>query len=134
MTGRPVIAFERNTHAQDPHRFDGRCGLLEVGRQRGFERVGELQAELTGVKTASSQFRAIQQRVETEWQIHQSLRERIGQTSLESEKSSNVTHLMSAPIVAHKPSKPGKAIATVNRKNVGQPAYSTIGGVNGPAR
>ena len=75
------------------------------------ERVGELQAELTGVKTASSQFRAIQQRVETEWQIHQSLRERIGQTSLESEKSSNVTHLMSAPIVAHKPSKPGKAIA-----------------------
>jgi len=75
------------------------------------ERVGELQAQLTGVKTASSQFRAIQQRVETEWQIHQSLRERIGQTSLESEKSSNVTRLMSEPIVAHKPAKPSKPIA-----------------------
>lgn len=75
------------------------------------DRVGELQAQLTGVKTASSQFRAIQQRVETEWQIHQSLRERIGQTSIESEKSTNVTRLMSEPIVAHKPAKPSKPIA-----------------------
>ncbi len=76
-------------------------------------RVAELQAQLTGVKTASSQFRAIQQRVETEWQIHQSLRERIGQTSIESEKSSNVTRLMSEPIVAHKPSSPSKPLAGI---------------------
>jgi GumC protein len=74
-------------------------------------RVAELQTQLTEVKTASSQFRAIQQRVETEWQIHQSLRERIGQTSIDSEKSSNVTRLMSEPIAAHKPSKPSKPIA-----------------------
>lgn len=77
------------------------------------ERVTELQAQLTGVKTASSQFRAIQQRVETEWQIHQSLRERIGQTSIDSEKSSNVTRLMSEPIIAHKPAKPSKPIAGI---------------------
>lgn len=77
------------------------------------ERVAELQTQLTGVKTASSQFRAIQQRVETEWQIHQTLRERIGQTSIESEKSSNVTRLMSEPIVAHKPTKPSKPIAAL---------------------
>ena len=77
------------------------------------ERVGELQTQLTSVKTASSQFRAIQQRVETEWQIHQTLRERIGQTSIESEKSTNVTRLMSEPIVAHKPSKPSKPIAAL---------------------
>ncbi len=77
------------------------------------QRVAELQAQLTGVKTASSQFRAISQRVETEWQIHQSLRERIGQTSIESEKSSNVTRLMSEPIVAHKPAKPSKPIAGI---------------------
>jgi len=77
------------------------------------ERVAGLQAQLTGVKTASSQFRAISQRVETEWQIHQSLRERIGQTSIESEKSTNVTRLMSEPIVAHKPAKPSKPIAGI---------------------
>lgn len=76
-------------------------------------RVAELQAQLTGVKTASSQFRAIQQRVETEWQIHQSLRERIGQTSIDSEKSSNVTRLMSEPIVAHKPTSPSKPLAGI---------------------
>ena len=75
------------------------------------QRVGELQSQLTGVKTASSQFRAIQQQVETEWQVHQSLRERIGQTSLEGEKSNDVTRLMSEPIVAHKPSSPSKPIA-----------------------
>lgn len=77
------------------------------------QRVSELQTQLTSVKTASSQFRAIQQRVETEWQIHQTLRERIGQTSIESEKSSNVTRLMSEPIVAHKPTKPSKPIAAL---------------------
>jgi len=77
------------------------------------ERVADLQAQLTGVKTASSRFRAIQQRVETEWQIHQSLRERIGKTSIESEKSSNVTRLMSEPIVAHKPAKPSKPLAAI---------------------
>ncbi len=75
------------------------------------QKVTELQAQLTSVKTASSQFRAIQQRVETEWQIHQALREKIGQTTLESEKSANVTRLMSEPIVAHKPTKPSKPIA-----------------------
>ncbi len=76
-------------------------------------RVGELQKRLTEVKTASSRFRAIQQRVETEWQVHQSLRDRIGQTSLEGEKSSDVTRLMSEPIVAHKPSSPSKPIALI---------------------
>lgn len=77
------------------------------------QRVAELQTQLTSVKTASSQFRAIQQRVETEWQVHQTLRDRIGQTSIESEKSSNVTRLMSEPIVAHKPAKPSKPIAAL---------------------
>lgn len=75
------------------------------------ERVSALQSQLTGVKTASSQFRAIQQQVETEWQVHQSLRERIGQNSLESEKSAAVTRLMSEPIVAHRPSTPSKPVA-----------------------
>lgn len=76
-------------------------------------RVAELQTQLTSVKTASSQFRAIQQRVETEWQIHQTLREKIGQTSIQSEKSSNVTRVMSEPIVAHKPTKPSKPLAAI---------------------
>jgi len=75
------------------------------------ERVGELQTQLAAVKSASSRFRAIQQRVETEWTVHQSLRERIGQTSIESEKASDVTRLMSEPIAAHKPSTPKKSIA-----------------------
>ena len=77
------------------------------------ERVATLQSQLTGVKTASSEFRAIQQQVETEWQVHQSLRDRIGQTSLESEKSNNITRLMYDPIVAHKPATPRKSIAAL---------------------
>ena len=73
-------------------------------------RVGELQGQLTNVKTASSEFRAIQQRVETEWQVHQQLQQRIGQTSIDTEKSTAITTLMSEPIVAHKPAKPSKPI------------------------
>jgi len=65
------------------------------------------------VKAASSKFRAIQQQVETEWQVHQSLRDRISQTSLESEKTNDVTRLMSEPIVAYKPSSPNKPIALI---------------------
>lgn len=75
------------------------------------ERVSELQSQLTDVKTASSEFRAIQQRVETEWQVHQTLQQRIGQTAIETEKSTEITTLMSEPIVAHKPSKPNKPVA-----------------------
>lgn len=74
-------------------------------------RVSDLQSQLTGVKTASSEFRAIQQQVEADWQVHQSLRDRIGQTSLESEKSADITRLMSEPIAAYKPSSPNKPIA-----------------------
>jgi polysaccharide biosynthesis transport protein len=77
------------------------------------ERVAELQTQYSGVKAASSKFRAIQQQVETEWQVHQSLRDRISQTSLESEKTNDVTRLMSEPIVAYKPSSPNKPIALI---------------------
>ncbi|MCB1228980.1 MAG: GumC family protein [Verrucomicrobiae bacterium] len=77
------------------------------------ERVSELQVQLNNVKAASSEFRAIQQRVETEWQVHQQLQQRIGQTELDTEKSTEITTLMSEPIVAFKPSKPNKPIAVL---------------------
>ncbi len=89
------------------------CTAAATNEKLLTQRVADLQTQLTGVKTASSQFRAIQQRVETEWQIHQSLRERIGQTSIQSEKSSNVTRLMSEPIIAYKPTKPSKPLAAI---------------------
>lgn len=75
------------------------------------QRVAELQGQLTAQKSASSEFRAIQQKVETEWQVHESLQNRIGATSITSEKATEITVLMSAPIVAHKPSKPSGSIA-----------------------
>lgn len=77
------------------------------------QRVAELQGQLTAQKSASSEFRAIQQKVETEWQVHESLQRRIGETSLTSEKSTEIAVLMSAPLVAHKPSKPSKPLALV---------------------
>lgn len=77
------------------------------------ERVNELQHQLTGVKKASSEFRAIQQKVETEWLVHESLQKQIGETSLVTEKSTKVTTLMSEPIAAHKPAKPSKPIAVL---------------------
>lgn len=83
------------------------------------QRVTELQGQLTAQKSASSEFRAIQQKVETEWQIHESLQRKIGETSLGSEKSTEIATLMSAPIVAHKPSKPAKPIIALGGGFVG---------------
>ncbi len=77
------------------------------------ERVANLQKQLTGVKKASSEFRAIQQKVETEWLVHESLQKQIGETSLVTEKSTKITTLMSEPIASHKPAKPSKPIAVL---------------------
>ncbi|MCB1092687.1 MAG: hypothetical protein KDL87_14220, partial [Verrucomicrobiae bacterium] len=77
------------------------------------EKVASLQKELTTVKKASSEFRAIQQRVETEWQVHEALQHKIGETSLVTEKSTEIATLMSEPIVSHKPAKPSKPIAVL---------------------
>ena len=74
------------------------------------ERVSELQEEFANMKQVSSEFRAIQQKVETEWAIHQALRQKIGETALMSKQSTHVTKLMSAPIKAHKPAKPNKPV------------------------
>ncbi|MEM9016338.1 MAG: Wzz/FepE/Etk N-terminal domain-containing protein, partial [Verrucomicrobiota bacterium] len=74
------------------------------------ERVSELKGNLAAVKSASSKFRAIQQKVETEWLVHQNLQAQIGQTSLAAEKSSTIATVMSEPIVPHKPAKPNKPL------------------------
>lgn len=74
------------------------------------ERVADLQQDFANMKQVSSEFRAIQQKVETEWAIHQALRQKIGETALMSKQSTHVTKLMSAPIKAHKPAKPSKPI------------------------
>lgn len=76
-------------------------------------RVEELQREMAEVKSASSEFRAIQQKVETEWLVYESLQQKIGQTSLVTEKSTSITTLMSEPIVPHKPAKPSKPLTVV---------------------
>lgn len=76
-------------------------------------RVKELQGELTEVKSLSSQFRAVQQKVETEWLVHQNLQAKIGETSLSTEKSTAITTLMSEPMVAYKASKPNKPITVL---------------------
>jgi len=73
-------------------------------------RVTALQQQLTEVKAISSEFRAIQQQVETEWAVHQSLQQRIGETALVSEEATSITTLMSAPIVTHKPDSPNKPV------------------------
>ena len=77
------------------------------------ERVNELQNELTEVKSVSSEFRAIAQKVETEWRVHESLQHKIGETAVDTEKSTSITTLMSEPIAAYKPSRPSKPIAVV---------------------
>jgi uncharacterized protein involved in exopolysaccharide biosynthesis len=77
------------------------------------ESVNQLQKQLNSVKTASSEFRAVQQKVETEWNIHQALQLKIAETALLSEKSTSITTEMSQPIIAHKTSKPGKPIVTI---------------------
>lgn len=77
------------------------------------ERVTDLQKQLGTVKSASSQFRAIQQKVETEWRIHEALQQKIGETSIITEKSTSITTEMSAPIQAHKPSKPSKPLIAI---------------------
>jgi len=76
-------------------------------------RVEELQMEMAEVKSKSSEFRAIQQKVETEWQVFESLQQKIGQTSLITEKSTSITTVMSEPIVPHKPAKPSKPLTVL---------------------
>ena len=76
-------------------------------------RVQELQGVLSSVKSASSKFRAIQQKVETEWLVHENLQAQIGQTSISTEKSTAITTLMSEPLVAHKPAKPSKPLVVL---------------------
>tara|TARA_R110002096_G_scaffold310126_8_gene504715 strand:- start:2192 stop:4183 length:1992 start_codon:yes stop_codon:yes gene_type:complete len=76
-------------------------------------RVSELQVTLSTVKSASSKFRAIQQKVETEWLVHQNLQTQIGQTALSAEKSSTIATVMSEPMVPHKPAKPSKPLTVL---------------------
>lgn len=75
--------------------------------------VADLQKGLNAVKSKSSKFRAVQQKVETEWRIHEALQQKIGETSLITEKSTSITTEMSKPIVAHKTSKPGKPVIAI---------------------
>ncbi|MDF1812534.1 MAG: Wzz/FepE/Etk N-terminal domain-containing protein [Verrucomicrobiales bacterium] len=77
------------------------------------KKVKELQGELNSVKLASAEFRAVQQKVETEWRIHEALQQKISETSLLTEKSTSITTEMSEPIAAHKTSKPGKPVVAV---------------------
>ena len=77
------------------------------------EKVAQLQKDLNTVKLASAEFRAVQQKVETEWRIHEALQQKIGETSLLTEKSTAITTEMSKPIVAHKTSKPGKPVVAL---------------------
>lgn len=76
-------------------------------------RVEQLQSEMADVKAASSEFRAIQQKVETEWLVYESLQRKIGETSLVTEKSTSITTLMSEPVAPHKPAKPNKPLVVV---------------------
>jgi len=77
------------------------------------ESVDQLRKQLNSVKTASSEFRAVQQKVETEWNIHQALQLKIAETALLSEKSTSITMELSKPIEAHKTTKPGKPLVTI---------------------
>lgn len=85
----------------------------EMNEKLLTQRVADLQKEYSKVKEVSSEFRAIQQKVETEWAIHQSLRQKIGETALMSQQPTHVTKLMSAPIKAYKPAKPSKPVFTL---------------------
>ncbi|MEM6915082.1 MAG: Wzz/FepE/Etk N-terminal domain-containing protein, partial [Verrucomicrobiota bacterium] len=94
------------------------------------ERVSELQGNLATVKSASSKFRAIQQKVETEWLVHQNLQAQIGQTSLAAEKSSTIATVMSEPIVPHKPAKPNKPLIVLLAGFLGSIASLGVIGVD----
>ena len=83
-----------------------------IQAQLQVENADKELKDLAKGKSASSKFRAIQQKVETEWLVHQNLQARIGETSLSTEKSSSITTVMSAPIVPHKADK-GKAISVI---------------------
>ncbi len=94
------------------------------------ESVNQLQKQLNSVKTASSEFRAVQQKVETEWNIHQALQLKIAETALLSEKSTSITTEMSQPIEAHKTTKPGKPIVTILGFSIGLMISLSMVGIN----
>ena len=73
----------------------------------------ELQSTLASVKSASSKFRAIQQKVETEWLVHQNLQCPDRSDLTVGRKSSTIATVMSEPMVAHKPAKPSKPLTVI---------------------
>ncbi|MDF1813795.1 MAG: Wzz/FepE/Etk N-terminal domain-containing protein [Verrucomicrobiales bacterium] len=77
------------------------------------ERVTSLQKQLNEVKNVSSEFRAVKQKVETEWSIHEQLQKKIGDTTLSAEKSTSVTKLWSEPMVGYKTTNPKKSIVVI---------------------
>lgn len=77
------------------------------------KRVEELRKKLDEVKTASSEFRAVQQKVEAEWQIHEQFQKQIGETTLSAEKSTSITSLWSAPLVGFKTTRPNKTVVVL---------------------
>lgn len=73
-------------------------------------RVDFLKNNLNEVKSISAEFRAIKQKVETKWDIHEQLQKQIGETTLSGEKPTSVINLWSAPMIGYKTTKPNKTL------------------------
>ncbi|MEM0969500.1 MAG: hypothetical protein AAGJ31_09140, partial [Verrucomicrobiota bacterium] len=64
------------------------------------------QQELVELKARSSEFRALQQKVEREWSVHQELQQRLSATAILSNSSMNILTIVEYPLEAFKKAKP----------------------------
>ncbi len=76
-------------------------------------RVAELKNNLNEMKIVSSEFRAVKQKVETDWNIHEKFQEKIGEMTVAGEKVTAITSVFSEPMVAYKTTKPNKTLVVM---------------------
>ncbi|MFT5410749.1 MAG: hypothetical protein ACI9NC_003482 [Verrucomicrobiales bacterium] len=77
------------------------------------KQVGDLQKGLVEMKSLSSEFRALKQQVEREWQVHETLQQRISESLLAGDSYSNIATEFSKALLPYKKAGPGLVITLI---------------------
>ena len=76
-------------------------------REEGLRnQLTELQGGLVNVKSLSSRFRALKQQVEREWNVHETLQQKISESLVAGESYSNIATEFSKPLKPYKKAEP----------------------------
>lgn len=89
---------------------------VEAARIRERDLEDELKtamAELSEVKSISSEFRALQQQAEREWQVHQMLQAKLSESDVSADRATRIGTVVAKPLVPYEKAKPEKLLYLV---------------------